>query len=134
VAAAQRLREDGRAHTVDVDIVLGDRRLTGSVDDLFGHRLGTVTFSNLGAEQRLQGWLDAPALACGHPDHNWTVHSIDRQRSGGQRAQVAPLPEHDAREWLRALVDIRERGLREPLPLPPKTSLAWAQDHLLAQR
>lgn len=133
VQAAQRLRT-GRAHSVDVDIDLGDRRVTGTVGDLFGNALVTVTFSNLGAKHRIGGWLDAVALAAGHPDHNWTVHTLGKHRSGAQRALVGPLAEHEARDWLRTLVDVRERGLREPLPLPLKTSLAFATDWSLLER
>ncbi|MEO5662382.1 MAG: hypothetical protein ABIR39_03790, partial [Nocardioides sp.] len=38
------------------------------------------------------------------------------------------MAEHDARAWLRDLVALHEAGLREPLPLPIKTSLAWAEE------
>ena len=41
---------------------------------------------------------------------------------------IRPLAEHDARAWLRELVALYEAGLREPLPLPVKTSLAWAEE------
>ena len=41
---------------------------------------------------------------------------------------VRPLAEHDARAWLRDLVALYEAGLCEPLPLPVKTSLAWAEE------
>ena len=41
---------------------------------------------------------------------------------------IRPLAEHEARDWLRDLVAIHEAGLREPLPLPIKTSLAWAEE------
>lgn len=134
VAGAQRLRDGAAKHARDIDIDLGDRRITGTIDDLFGHRQVTVTYSNLGPRQRIRGWLDALALACAHPDHNWTVHSIGNHRSGAQRAQIAPLPEPDARDWLRRLVDVYERGLREPLPIPVRTAEAWANDHHLVLR
>src|SRR5690606_23891847 len=84
VASAMPLRS-GPPRTLDVDIDLGDRRVTGTVDDLFGNFLVTVTYSNLGAKQRLGGWLDALALGAGLPDENWTIHTIGKHRSGGQR-------------------------------------------------
>ncbi|PVG82563.1 exodeoxyribonuclease V subunit gamma [Nocardioides gansuensis] len=118
----------GPPRTLDVDIDLRDRRVTGSVDDVFGNALVTVAFSNLAAKQRFTGWLDALALAAGHPDENWTVHSVGKHRTGGQIAMVSPIPEHEARGWLRDLVAVYEQGLREPLPLPLKTSLAWAEE------
>jgi exodeoxyribonuclease V gamma subunit len=128
VEAAVPLRS-GRSRTLDVDIDLGDRRLTGSVDDVFGNNLVSVSYSRLGARHRLSAWLDALALAAGHPDENWTAHTIGRWgRSAGRRALVPPMPDDDARTHLRALVDVMERGQREPLPMPVRTSLAFAEE------
>lgn len=127
VLAARGL-QTGPRRTLDVDIDLGDRRLTGTVGDIFGNNLVAVSFSNLGAKQRLAAWLNALALAAGRPDENWTAHTIGKHRSGGQVAMVRPLAEHDARGWLRDLVALYEAGLCEPLPLPIKTSLAWAEE------
>ncbi|UAL29587.1 exodeoxyribonuclease V subunit gamma [Nocardioides rotundus] len=132
VTAATGLR-GGTPRTLDVDIDLGDRRVTGTVDDLFGNNLVSVSYSSLAAKHRVAGWLDALALATGHPDENWTVHTLGRHRAGGRVARVAPLPEHEARAWLRDLVDLYERGLREPIPLPLKTSLAWADEFRLTR-
>ncbi|PUA82917.1 exodeoxyribonuclease V subunit gamma [Nocardioides currus] len=120
--------QGGPARTLDVDIDLGDRRVTGTVGDVFGNNPVAVSFSNLGAKQRLAAWINALALAAGRPDENWTAHTIGKHRSGGQIAMVRPLAEHDARRWLRDLVALHEAGMREPLPLPVKTSLAWAEE------
>lgn len=127
--AAVQLRDGAQPRAVDVDVDLGDgRRLRGTVGDLFGNRRVSVTYSNLGAKQRMAGWLDALALAAGHSDESWTVHSLGKHRSGGQIAMVPPLAEHEATDWLRVMVEIRDAGLAEPLPLPLKTSLALAQE------
>ncbi|MFC6155001.1 exodeoxyribonuclease V subunit gamma [Nocardioides yefusunii] len=128
VGAAAPLRQR-RARTIDVDIDLGDVRVVGSVAEVFGNHRVSVSYSGLGAKQRLAGWVDALALAAGAPDQNWTVHSIGKYRSGGKSAMVKPISEPDARTLLRSLVGLRDRGLREPLPLPLKTSLAWAENH-----
>lgn len=127
VLAARGL-QTGPPRTLDVDIDLGDRRVTGTIGDIFGNNLVAVSFSNLGAKHRLAAWLNALALAAGRPDENWTTHTIGKHRSGGQVAMVRPLAEHDARAWLRDLVALHEAGLREPLPLPVKTSLAWTEE------
>ncbi|QIK74766.1 exodeoxyribonuclease V subunit gamma [Nocardioides piscis] len=125
---AARALQVGPVRTLDLDIDLGDRRLTGTVGDVFGNNLVAVSFSNLGAKHRLAAWLDSLALAAAHPDENWTAHTIGKHRSGGQIAMIRPLPQHEARDWLRDLVAIYEAGLCEPLPLPVKTSLAWAEE------
>ncbi|MGN0064828.1 MAG: exodeoxyribonuclease V subunit gamma [Nocardioides sp.] len=123
------LRRGAEARTVDVVVDLGGgRRLTGTVDDLYGNQLVSVTYSNLSAKQRVAGWLDALALATGRPDENWTVHSIGKHRAGSQIAMVAPLAEPQALDWLRDLVALRDLGLSEPLPLPLRTSLAYAEE------
>jgi exodeoxyribonuclease V gamma subunit len=127
VEAAVPLRT-GPARTLDVDIDLGDRRLTGTVGNVFGNNLVSVSYSSLGAKHRLAAWLDALALAAGHPDENWTAHTIGRWGRSGRRALVPPMSDVDARTHLRDLVAIMERGQREPLPLPIKTSLAFAEE------
>ncbi len=119
----------GTPRTLDVDIDLGDVRVVGTVADIFGNNVVRVGYSSLGAKQRLAGWIDALALAAGYPDENWTVHSLGRYRHSAQAAIISPLPEYEARDWLRDLVAVRARGLTEPLPLPVRTGLAWAEGY-----
>jgi exodeoxyribonuclease V gamma subunit len=93
-----------------------------------------VSYSSLGAKHRLAAWLDALALAAGHPDENWTAHTIGRWGRSGRRALISPMPDDDARTRLRDLVAVMERGQREPLPLPVRTSLAFAEEFAIAER
>ncbi len=126
VAQATALRE-GRQRTIDVDIELGNgRRLTGTVPSVFGNRIVNVTYSNLAAKHRLKSWIDLLALRASHPDEHWTAHAVGRSRAGGTRALAGPL-DHRALDWLRDLVDIYDRGMREPLPLPLKTACAYVE-------
>ena len=133
VEAATPLRS-GPSRTLDVDIDLGDRRLTGTVSGVFGNNLVAVSYSSLGAKHRLAAWLDALALAAGHPDENWTAHTIGRWGRSGRRALVSPMTDDDARTILRDLVAVMERGQCEPLPLPIKTSLAFAEEFAIGER
>lgn len=133
VEAAMPLRT-GPARTLDVDIDLGDRRLTGTVGSVFGNNLVSVSYSSLGAKHRLAAWLDALTLSAGHPDENWTAHTIGRWGRSGRRALVSPMPDHEARAHLRDLVAVMERGQCEPLPLPVKTSLAFAEEFAISER
>ncbi|HEY0643522.1 MAG TPA: exodeoxyribonuclease V subunit gamma [Nocardioides sp.] len=129
VIRALELRR-GPQRSLDVDIDLGGgRRLFGTVGDVWGNNAVSVSFSNLGAKHRLAAWINALALAAGLPDENWTVHTIGKHRSGGQVQQIAPLAQHEAEQWLRDLVALYDAGQCEPLPVPVKTSLAWAEEH-----
>jgi exodeoxyribonuclease V gamma subunit len=67
------------------------------------------------------------ALIAHDPTRVWCAVCIGRQRRG-TAALVEGLgwPEEDAVDVLRELVAIYDVGRREPIPLPIKTSYAWA--------
>ena len=129
LAEAARALRTGRQRSLDVDIDLGGgRRLSGTVGDVWGNNAVSVSFSRLAAKHRLAAWINALALGAGLPDENWTVHTIGKHRSGGQVQQIGPLAQHEAQQWLRDLVSLYDAGQCEPLPVPVKTSLAWAEE------
>lgn len=124
--ATDPLREgEARARDVDVDLG-GGRRLTGTVSGLHGSRIVSLGYSNLKARQRLSSWVDLLALSAAEPDQHWTAHAVGRHRAGAMRALAGPL-DHRATQWLRELVELRDLGLRQPLPVPLLTGLAWAE-------
>ncbi len=124
----------GEARSVDVAVDLGEGRLlTGTVAGLWGPRLVTLGFSRLKPKQRLATWIDLLAVSATLPDHSVTSHAVGRERAGPKRALAGPV-DHRAVDWLRALVELRDRGLREPLALPAATSAAWAGAHARALR
>ena len=132
VERTAHLRE-GTRRTLDVDIDLGNgRRLTGTVGGIVGSRIVSVTYSSLRARQRLQSWVDLLALSAGHPDQSWTASAVGKGRAGPTQALAGPL-DHRATGWLSDLVDTYDRGLREPLPLPLRTGLAYAEGSLRAR-
>jgi exodeoxyribonuclease V gamma subunit len=138
LAQAGPIAQEGRRvrtqapRSVDVDVDLGGgRRLRGTVPEVYGDRLVPVTYSRLGATHRLQSWIRLLALAATDDDHSWTAHTLGRptnKRSGEGFATslLGPL-DHTAVDVLRDLVDLRDRGLCEPLPLPLKASLTYAR-------
>ncbi len=139
VTEAQRLftrtaeLRTGEPRTVDVDVDLGGgRRLSGTVSGLYGARLVSLGYSRLKPRQRLASWVDLLALSAARPEESFTAHAVGRERAGPRRALAGPL-DHRAADWLRALVELRDRGLCEPLPLPLATSAAWAEGHLREQ-
>jgi exodeoxyribonuclease V gamma subunit len=119
----------GRSRSVDVDVDLGDgRRLTGTVAGVHGGRLVDLGYSRLKPKQRLATWIDLLALSASRPDESFTSHAIGRQKAGPRRALAGPV-DHRAVEWLRTLVELRDTGLRSPLPVPVATAAAWAEGH-----
>jgi len=120
---------EGERRSVDVDVDLGDgRRLTGTVPGVYGSRVVSLGYSRLNARQRLHAWVDVLALSATYPDQHWTAHAIGKDRAGPKRALSGPV-DHRAVEWLRDLVELRDRGLCAPLPVPVKTGAAWAEAH-----
>jgi exodeoxyribonuclease V gamma subunit len=62
-----------------------------------------------------------------HPDRDWSAICIGRARRGTRPAERAlGQPRQPAADVLGDLVKIYDAGRREPLPLPVKTSYAWA--------
>ena len=117
---------DPQAFDVDVDLGNG-RRLTGTVSQVFGDRTVSLTFSKLGGQHLLAAWIPLLAMAVAMPERDWSAVCIGRAAKGNVFAQrVLRGPRDDARAILRDLVDMRDAGRREPLPMPIKTSYAWA--------
>ncbi|HET6652642.1 MAG TPA: exodeoxyribonuclease V subunit gamma [Nocardioides sp.] len=119
-------RREQRSLDVDVDLG-GGRRLTGTVTSVWGNRLVRVTYSRLAAKHRLASWIDLLALTAGRPDESWTAHAVGRGRGAPAVAEAGPL-DHRAAGWLRDVVDLYDRGMREPLPLPVKSACVYAEE------
>jgi exodeoxyribonuclease V gamma subunit len=125
-AAAQRQRQAG-ARAFDVDIELGaGRRLTGTVSPVYGDRLVSVTYSKLDGKHLLESWIPLLALIARDPGHDWAAVCIGRPKRGTTPRVEGLGPPDDCVEVLRELVAIYDAGRREPIPLPIKTSYAWA--------
>ena len=127
-AEALRLRTDpARAIDVNLDIG-GGRRLTGTVSPVFGNRLVTATYSRLDGKHLLASWIPLLALIAYVPELDWSAVCIGRPKRGTQpRREHLGQPQAPAIELLADLVAIYDAGRREPLPLPVKTSFAWAE-------
>jgi exodeoxyribonuclease V gamma subunit len=126
IAALQHKTVDGQAHDVDVDLG-GGRRLTGTVTPVFGERTVSVTYSKLAPKHVLASWIGLVALAAEKPGRDWTALCIGRGKSKNRIAKRLFAPPPDPVAVLRDLVALCDAGRREPLPLPLKTSCAWAE-------
>jgi exodeoxyribonuclease V gamma subunit len=118
---------EARSYDVTVDLG-GGRRLTGVVPDVLGNRITRVHYSSLGPKHRLEAWTDLLALSAGFPDQSWRsdVYGWHSRTKRAQHSLVPPL-DHRCLDLLRDLVDLYDRGLREPLPMPLKTGSAYAE-------
>jgi exodeoxyribonuclease V gamma subunit len=114
---------------IDVDIDLGaGRRLAGTVSPVYGNRLVSVTYSKLDGKHLLAAWIPLLALAAHLPDERWSAVCIGRPKRGKTpRREILDSPDVSPVELLRDLVAIYDAGRREPIPLPLKTSYAFAE-------
>jgi exodeoxyribonuclease V gamma subunit len=124
-AALRHRQTDAAAYDVDID--LGSRRLTGTVSKVFGDRLVSVTYSKLDGKHLLESWIPLLALTAHDASRDWSAVCIGRQKRGTTpREEGLGQPHEQAAHLLSDLVAIYDAGRREPLPLPIKTSYAWA--------
>jgi exodeoxyribonuclease V gamma subunit len=136
VQAVHAVRGAGaRPGSLDVRVTLADgRSLRGTVPDVTEALLCTATYSRLGARHRIASWVRLLALTAARPELPFTAVTIGRGSGDGVNvATVAPLGQTpDARRQtaiaqIHDLLDIYDRGLREPLPIYAKTSAAYAE-------
>ena len=126
--------------SVDVKIALdGGRTLSGTVPGVCGHMLRTATYSRVNAKHRLASWVRLLALTAAHPERPFEAAVLGRAIAGAPdhahvtTARIRSLGEGSeerraaALAHLSTLVDLYDRGMREPLPLACRASAAYAQ-------
>ncbi len=133
IATAARAVADGPRSSLEVDLELADgRRLIGSVPDLVGEVLRATTFSRVSPKVRLAAWVRFLAAVASHSDLPLRSATVGW---GGKQPLVVHLPSpgpsaaarrSHAVELLARVVDLRDRGLRSPLPLFADTSHRYA--------
>jgi exodeoxyribonuclease V gamma subunit len=121
--------------SVEVHVDLGaGRALVGTVPGVSGDLLRTVTYSRIGARQRVAAWVHLLALTAAHPERPFTAVTVGRAPRGRRPAAVRVEPlaadpagrRATATSELALLIDLFDRGMREPLPLYCRTSEAYA--------
>jgi exodeoxyribonuclease V gamma subunit len=122
--------------SIDVRLTLaGGRSLSGTVSGVGDDVLLAVTYSRVAAKHRIAAWVRLLAVTAARPARPFSAVTIGRasQGAGVTIARLAPLAENAgerralALEHLATLVDLYDRGMREPLPLYCATSSAYAQ-------
>ncbi len=141
IVARARALHPGIAATGSLDVKVdlpGGRRITGTVPGVCGEVLRTVTFSRVNARHRLAAWVRLLALSAAHPERPFEIATVGRARSGANPSRVtivriaalAPDPatrRELSRRHLLTLLDLYDRGMREPAPLYCLSSAAYAQ-------
>jgi exodeoxyribonuclease V gamma subunit len=143
IAGAAQRYAAGRARAVDVAVDLPSGTvLTGTVPGVHGDVVVRTTYSRLGAKHRLRAWVQLLALVGSevgsaadaatdptiHPA--WRAATVGRAQGRRPGASVARLRTPSppwALQRLDDLVRLRERALREPLPMPVATAFAYAR-------
>ena len=135
VAAIARLAEGAlddpsQSETRDIRVELADGRpLAGTVTGVAGDTLQLVSYATLKAKHQLATWVRLLALvAAGEPVVRAVI--VGRHgKAGGSETFEVPA-EDDRQAWaleqLVILADLRDRGLREPLPLACEAAAAYA--------
>lgn len=136
IAAAARsvLGTSAQPGSVDVKVTLADgRTLSGTVPGVCGEVVRAVTYSRVNARHRLAAWVRLLALTAAHPGRAFAAATVGQARSGaadGTRVTIARIPvlsTDEAVAHLAILVDLYDRGMREPLPLACMASAAYAE-------
>jgi len=117
----------GDARSVDVKVDVMGRRLTGTVPGVRGSVLGSVTYSKVNPRHRLGTWVRLLALcATGEAYTSATIGRASGAHGSVTVARVPALSRSDALAELSVLIDLYDRGMREPLPLSCRASAAFA--------
>ena len=121
--------DDHSTETVDVNIVLDDgSRLSGSVTGVYGDRVVVAGYRKLAAGQRLRAWINLLVLSAADPHAQYVSHIVGRHHTGRPwQSILGPVSHDQAWETLAELVDLRDRALREPLPMSLGASSAYAR-------
>ncbi len=122
---------DGPGQPFPVDITVGDFRLRGRIEAVYGERLVHHRYASARPQDHLRLWILHLALGLAGPPRTSMLTGL---RPEGEAVWVAWEygPVRESGEILAALLARYWEGLRRPLPFFPRSSWAYAQ--LLLQK
>ncbi|MCT7658301.1 exodeoxyribonuclease V subunit gamma [Mycobacterium deserti] len=126
LAAKRHRTQDPHSYDVDIDVGSG-RRVTGTVPRVYDDRVVAVTYSKLDGRHLLESWIRLVALTAQYSGREWSAVCIGRAKQTERPKERLLGTPASAVEVLRDLVGMYDAGRREPIPLPVKTSYAWAE-------
>jgi exodeoxyribonuclease V gamma subunit len=125
-AIVERVPE-GEATSLDVRVALPDgRTLSGTVANIVDDTLRTVTYSKVNPRHRIAAWVRLLAVQAAYPGREFEAVTVGRGPDGVAVARVGGLDGALALDYLVELLDLYDRGMREPPPLYCLTSAAYA--------
>ncbi len=136
IVAGAAAATSGEPSSVEVEVDLGGgRSLVGTVPGVTGDVLRSVSYSRVAPKHRLATWARLLALTAGGPERPFEAVTVGRGsgRAGVMMIRIPPLGadaegrRRAAVAHLNALVDLYDRGMREPLPMACRTSAAYAE-------
>jgi exodeoxyribonuclease V gamma subunit len=138
IVACARGYVDEEPRSVGINARLGDRTiLTGSVSGVRGNVLLGASYSRLNPRHRIAAWVRLLALTAANPNQPFEAVTVGKTPYDSDAnlavARIAPLgPDATTRSQralgaLGRLVELRERGLRDVLPIPSATAAAYAR-------
>ncbi len=116
--------------SLEVDLCIGDFRLTGKIRGLFPERLVRYRYARIKAKDHLQTWIHHLALNSILPgDSNLPSMLAGLASTGSEPGWVAfeYKPVQNSEKILDALLERYWEGLRKPLHFFPQTSWEYAQ-------
>ncbi len=120
MVAASTQGDPVKARDVEIDLG-GGRMLTGTVTDLYDHRLVRSTFSRLGARHRLDAWISLVALSASAPGE-WMARVVGRAAQGDAPARATYGVVPDPLSVLTDLVAFHDLALTRVLPYAAETA------------
>lgn len=133
-ATATTLGVADAARSIEVDTVCDGVRVVGAVPGVRGDVVAGVSYSSIKAKDRVANWVRLLALTATRPEIPWEAILVGREKRGAGVVRHRALDSDgrdsvdradEANALLTRIVDLRRRGLREPLPLPCATGEAW---------
>ncbi len=124
---ASREVHAGSPDVVDISVDFGEgRAVTGTVAGIHGDVVARTSYSRLAPKHRIAAWIRLLALAAHDPSRPWQAITTGRGMGHSPMRSVLSAPA-DPLAVLKELVELRERGLRSPLPVAPLASPTYAE-------
>ena len=111
----------------ELQVTLGRFEVTARIGNLHDGRLVRYRLTTRKPKDVLATWIEHLVVNCGRPIESILITSTKENQP--VLGRFAP-PKTGAKELLTALLELYWRGLREPLPFFPRSSLIYAE-HML---